>query len=249
LAVEAEAVLLMGQLVWDASQRRDHAAGRAYLDQAAAIARDVRMPVVLGLALLRSAIVALYGQEDPLAGLSLARQAAEAVAGVSAVLTGLAVLHAAEAHAMVGQRRECEDALGVAESLLGQVSAMDEAIHLFSPSQYARMAGSCYLTLGLPDAAESTLRDAVASQSHRSKSHAIVLGNLTLAQVRQRNFDEAAATFGAAIDTVTETWGGGGLTVLFQAGRELRTGAQIPHVRQACDRLLDIMSPMGATSQ
>ncbi|GAA5126115.1 helix-turn-helix domain-containing protein [Haloechinothrix salitolerans] len=33
-AVEAEAATLMGQLVWDASQRRDHATARAYLDQA-----------------------------------------------------------------------------------------------------------------------------------------------------------------------------------------------------------------------
>ena len=33
-AVEAEAAILMGQLVWDASQRRDHASARLYLDAA-----------------------------------------------------------------------------------------------------------------------------------------------------------------------------------------------------------------------
>jgi transcriptional regulator with XRE-family HTH domain len=33
-AVEAEAAILMGQLVWDASQRRDHASARLYFNQA-----------------------------------------------------------------------------------------------------------------------------------------------------------------------------------------------------------------------
>jgi transcriptional regulator with XRE-family HTH domain len=43
-AVEAEAAILMGQLVWDASQRRDHASARMYLDQAIDAARQVRDP-------------------------------------------------------------------------------------------------------------------------------------------------------------------------------------------------------------
>jgi transcriptional regulator with XRE-family HTH domain len=41
-AVEAEAAILMGQLVWDASQRRDHASARIYLDQAIDAARNWR---------------------------------------------------------------------------------------------------------------------------------------------------------------------------------------------------------------
>jgi transcriptional regulator with XRE-family HTH domain len=49
-AVEAEAAILMGQLVWDASQRRDHASARIYLDQAIDAARQVRDPAAEGLA-------------------------------------------------------------------------------------------------------------------------------------------------------------------------------------------------------
>jgi transcriptional regulator with XRE-family HTH domain len=52
-AVEAEAATLMGQLVWDASQRRDHTAARGYFDQAIAAARHVHDPIAEGFALLR----------------------------------------------------------------------------------------------------------------------------------------------------------------------------------------------------
>src|SRR5205823_4273155 len=44
-AVEAEAATLMGQLVWDASQRRDDATAHLYLDQAIRAARQFRDPV------------------------------------------------------------------------------------------------------------------------------------------------------------------------------------------------------------
>ena len=43
-AVEAEAAILMGQLVWDASQRRDHTSAQMYLNQAIQAARQVRDP-------------------------------------------------------------------------------------------------------------------------------------------------------------------------------------------------------------
>src|SRR6266404_1621201 len=49
LALEAEAAILMGQLVWDASQRRDHATARMYLDEAIAAASQVRDPVTQAL--------------------------------------------------------------------------------------------------------------------------------------------------------------------------------------------------------
>jgi hypothetical protein len=76
-AVEAEAATLMGQLVWDASQRRDHATAHMYLDQAVGAARQLRDPAAEGLALLRKSFVALYGEHDPRAGLALTAQTAD----------------------------------------------------------------------------------------------------------------------------------------------------------------------------
>jgi transcriptional regulator with XRE-family HTH domain len=83
-AVEAEAAVLMGQLVWDASQRRDHNGARRYYDQAIEASRHARDPLIEGLALLRKSMVALYGDKKPRDGLTLALQAADMTTSVRA---------------------------------------------------------------------------------------------------------------------------------------------------------------------
>lgn len=57
-AVESESATLMGQLVWDASQRRDHTTTLTYFDQAIAAARQVRDVVAEAHAQLRKGYVA-----------------------------------------------------------------------------------------------------------------------------------------------------------------------------------------------
>jgi transcriptional regulator with XRE-family HTH domain len=159
-AVEAEGATLMGQLVWDASQRRHHQGAHVYFDQAIEAARQVRDPVAEGLALLRKSFVALYGEMDPLNGLRLTTRTAETTKNLSQVLTGLALLHQAEAHAMRGDQRDCERALGTAETCFSKIKSDDAAFELFSPSQPGRLAGSCYLFLGRAELAERTLEEA-----------------------------------------------------------------------------------------
>ena len=96
----------MGQLVWDASQRRDQATALAYYDQAVTAARSRGDRAAEGLALLRMSMVALYGHKDARAGLAACQRTAEVAGTASSVIAGLAVLHAAEAHAMLGERQE-----------------------------------------------------------------------------------------------------------------------------------------------
>jgi hypothetical protein len=240
--LEAEAATLMGQLVWDASQRRDHASAHLYFDQAVNAARQLRDPAAEGLALLRKSFVALYGEHDPRAGLGLTTRTAQTTMGNSHVLTGLALLHAAEAHAMLGYQRACEQALTSAEDQLERIDAADVAIDLYSPTQFGRLAGSCYLFLKDAKRAQLILEETAQSSRDRSKSHAIVLGNLTLACIRQQNLDEAAARLHEAIDVIELTWGGGGLNVAFGAGRELRQWRSLPVVHDVYDRLLGLMA-------
>jgi transcriptional regulator with XRE-family HTH domain len=241
-AVEAEAAILMGQLVWDASQRRDHASARMYFDQAVGAARSVGDPAAEGLALLRTAMTALYGERDPRKGLALATRAAEAVKTTSNVLAGLAVLHAAEAHAMLGDLTSCEQTLIAAEVTLGRIDSMDTAIELYSASQLGRMAGSCYLFLKDNSRAAALLEDTAARLNDGSKSHAVVLGNLSVALIRQGHLDAAAARLHAAMDVIERNWGGGGLNVIFGAGRELRPWREVPVVKDVHDRLLTLMA-------
>ena len=243
LGVEAQAATLMGQLVWDASQRRDHATANAYYDQAVSAARHTGDTAVEGYAFLRKSFVALYGERNPRLGGSLAQQATALTCnGTSHALAGLALLHVGEAFAMLGERRDCELALGGAESEFTRIQAADPARSLFCPDQVSRLKGSCYLFLRYPEKAGPILEAAARSLHDRQKSRAIVLGNLALAHIRQQNLEEAAAVLEQAIDVVEITRGGGVLNVLFTAGRELRPWQDHPIVRAVHDRLLGLVA-------
>jgi hypothetical protein len=243
LGVEAQSATLMGQLVWDASQRRDHATANGYYHQAAVAARDAGDAAAEAGAVLRSSFVALYGEHAPERGLVLAQQAAALTGGgASDTLAGLALLHAGEAFAMLGQRGGCEAALGAAETHLGRVRPADPAFGWFCPDQLGRLKGSCYLFLGDARVAQPILEATAGSLRDRQKSRAIVLGNLALAHLRQRNLDGAVATLHQAIDLVELTRGGGALNVLFTAGRECRPWQHEAAVQAVHDRLLALVA-------
>ncbi len=162
--------------------------------------------------------------------------------GTSHVLTGLAVLHTAEAYAMLKLRSDCEQALGKAEWHFSQIAFTDAAIDLFSPTQHGRLAGSCYLFLQEAKRAEPILDVTAKALQDRSKSRAIVLGNLALALIRQQKLDEGVAALHDAIDVVEQTWGGGGLNIVFGAGRELKPWRHVAAVQDVYDRLLALMA-------
>jgi hypothetical protein len=188
---EAQLATLMGQLIWDASQRRDHATAVGYYDQAISAANHAGETTAEAYARLRKSYVALYGEQEPQAGLQLAQQAATlAATGGSHALQGLALLHAGEGHAMLDDRRQCEAALGAAEAHLQAMQTADPAHGLLSADRLGRIQGSCYLALGDSAKAGSILESTARRLHGRHKSKAIILGNLALAHVRQRDFDQ-----------------------------------------------------------
>jgi transcriptional regulator with XRE-family HTH domain len=241
-AAEVESATLMGQLVWDASQRRDHTAANAYFDEAITAARQTRDVVAEAHAHLRKSYIALYGTGSPAAGLALAHRAAVTSQHDSHVIAGLALLHVGEAHAMLGDARSCDGALVAAETHFAQADPGDPAHVLFCPSQHGRLAGSCWLFLGKPDKAEAILDATRGLLTARRKSTAIVLGNLAMASIRQRHIDTAAVRLHEAIDVVEQTRGGGGLNVVFTAARELRSWRNERAVQEVNDRLLTLMT-------
>ena len=241
-AAEAEAATLMGQLVWDASQRRDHDTAVAYFDQAVHAAQERGDKAAEGLALLRKSFVALYGWRDPKAGLGLTKQTASTAVGASQVLTGLAMLHTAEAHAMLGDRRDCEQALQAAGAQFGRIQPGDPAIDLFSPSQPGRLAGSCYLFLHDAKGAADILEETAQALQDQSKSQAVILGNLALAYIRLGALDAAVARLNLAIDVTERNRGGGGMTIICSAGRQLRRWRDRPEVQDVSDRIMALMA-------
>ncbi|GAA3229584.1 hypothetical protein GCM10020216_046890 [Nonomuraea helvata] len=238
----AESATLMGQLVWDASQRRDGAVSVQYFDQAITAAREVGDPILEAHAQLRKGFVALYGTKDAREGLRLCNETAIVSRNASDVLAGLGFLHVGEAYAMLGERRHCEKALGEAADSFGRIHKDDEALHMFSPTQFDRLAGSCYLFLGVNHKAEQILTKSARSLVRWKKSQSIALGNLTLAYIRQGKPEEACGTLHEAIDLIEETRGGGGLNIAFTAGRELGPWCHEPWVQEISDRLFALMA-------
>ena len=239
--LEAQSAALMGQLLWDASQRRDVTHSVDYFDRAASAARQAGDHGVEAYALLRKCFVALYGVKDAAAGASLAEQAGRLAhtAGQPA-LAGLALVHLAEAHAMCGDRVACDRALDSAtDHLDAEAGAAGVA---FTGVQFGRLSGSCHLSLGRPARAADILEGTSRGMQTGEKSQAIVLANLALAHLRQRNIDAAADALHRAIDIVESTRAGGGLTVAFSAGREMAPWRAEPIVRDIHDRLLGLMA-------
>jgi len=242
-ATEAHLATLMGQLVWDASQRRDHVTAVGYYDQAIAAANRAGETTAMAYALLRKSYIALYGEQEPQAGLRLAQQAVTlAETAGSHALQGLALLHAGEGYAMLDMRSECEAALGAAEAHLQAMQAADPAPGLLSADRLGRIQGSCYLALGDSAKAESILESTARRLQGRHKSKAIILGNLALAHVRQRDIEQATTVLHRAIDLLEVSRGGGGLNVVSGAVRELRPWRHEPVVQDVNERLLALMT-------
>ena len=244
-AAATASATLMSQLVWDVSQRRDYDATVAYCDTAIEHAREHGDVVAAAHAELRKGFAALYGQaevRDPKSGLALAQLAAEHSRGVSNALAGLSLLHVGEAYAMLGEYRRCEQALSQAEISFGRIGGDDPGAEFFSSTQLGRLAGSCYLFLGHPERAEPILTATAEALNARPKTRSLVLGNLALAYLRQRQLDAATGTLHEAIDVLEASRGGGGLTVVFSAGRELYPWRAEPAVHDVQDRLLALVA-------
>lgn len=242
LGAEAESATLMGQLVWDVSQRRDHVGSASYLDEAIQAARQVRDPSAEAYAVLRKGFLALYGERNPVKGGGLAQEAAAIAKLGNASLLGLSLLHVAEGYAMTGDTKRCEDSLKKAGAQFDRVGAGDSAADCYTVNEFNRLRGSCYLYLNLPCRAEPILASTVAALASKRKSQSIALGNLTLALIRQRKLEEAAVTLHRTIDVVELCRGGGGLNLAFAAGRELREWRSEPWVQDINDRLLALMA-------
>ena len=76
----------------------------------------------------------------------------------------------------------------------------------------------------------------------RPKTRALVLGNVALSHLRQRELDMACGRLHEAIDLLEENRGGGGLSVVFAAGRELYPWRGEQLVQDVNDRLLSLMA-------
>ncbi len=143
---------------------------------------------------------------------------------------------------MLGGHRDCEHALAAASAQFGRIRTGDPAIDLFSPTQPGRLAGSCYLFLHDAKTAATILEQTAQELQDQSKAQAVVLGNLAIAHIRQGSRDAAVTRLHQAIDVTEHNRGGGGMNVIFGAGRELRRWRHSTDVQDLYDRIMALMA-------
>lgn len=207
--------ILLSQLVWDAAGRRDHEAAMHYCTAASAHAEACGDALADAQVELRRTYVALYSvgrRPDPVEALAVAETARDKSRPISKTLCGVAELHVAEALALAGEYRLCERALRRAEVSFEQQRDDDPATESFAPSQLGRIAGSCYMFLGAPERAQPLLARSANELVDRPKTRSLVLGNVALSYVRQREIDTACGRLHEAIDLIEQCRGGGGMT-------------------------------------
>lgn len=239
---EAEAALLIGRLLWDATGRRDSSAAEEFFDRSARRAAQAGDSVLHVTASLRAAFVGLYGG-DPRAGLRRCVQAAVIAAPVSEALFALARLHAAEGYALLGRAAECDRALTAAHGAMAAISADDPAPGVCTPRTYQRLSGAAYLALGRHAEARAALTEA-AERHEPGKILALVLGQLALACLGEGDTGAALRYVRTAIELAELTQSVGALAVAFRAGREIvrGCGAAEPEALEIVDQLLTVVA-------
>jgi hypothetical protein len=88
-----------------------------------------------------------------------------------------------------------------------------------------------------------------ATQNQRARCHLVSgyatfspIGNLALAYIRLGALDAAVARLNLAIDVTERHRGGGGMTIICSAGRQLRRWRGSPEVQDVSDRIMALMA-------
>ncbi|MGH8909780.1 MAG: transcriptional regulator [Egibacteraceae bacterium] len=241
--VEAHSATLLGMLVWDAVCRRDHTAAAHCYERAAQASAYVKGGWAEALPRIQQCLIAIYHDKDPKRALDLAGRAAICAGdGSSHVLAGESLAYVAEAHALLGNKPECERALDGARSHLRNVAPDDPALGRFTINWIGGFSGVCHLHLGDSKSAEVVLRESAQSLGDMEWQKTVILGDLAISLIRQRQPEQGAAVLHQAIDLLELTKYGGGVQRVFMAGRELRPWLGEPFAQDVADRLLALGS-------
>lgn len=241
MAMRASAAILMSQIIWDSSQRRDVGAANRLLVTAKESAIAAGDSQTYSFALLRSSILATHGERRPAVGRGLAEQAMVAARSISQSLAGLAALHAMEACALMRLQAPYAELRSQAEQYLSRAHCDEPGFELLSHSQWGRLTGAAELHLGHQHAARRMLSESRLAAGSL-KSRAIVYSNLAIACTRTGQLDEAVNAVHRAIDIAAAMGGGGALAAVVTAERELRPWQSVLMVNEVRDRIIDVIA-------
>ncbi|MFF8712206.1 helix-turn-helix domain-containing protein [Streptomyces sp. NPDC015184] len=143
---------------WMAQEAGDNSAALGWTGEASELARAGGDPYLGFYALVRRALVTLYGG-DAAGTVTLARRAQSA--GLPPRIRGLAAQREAQGHALVGDERDCLRSLDKARELLDSDDARSGSEHVIGTTHVsdpaAMTTGWCLYDLGHPKAAAEVL--------------------------------------------------------------------------------------------
>ncbi|WP_033440963.1 helix-turn-helix domain-containing protein [Saccharothrix sp. NRRL B-16314] len=202
----ADLFQLAGEISFDSDRYTD--AAHSYT-LAATAAKEASAFDLWACALTRHAFIAVYERQFKDAAPMLDLAAGLARRGDSTLSTRHWVAAVqAETFAGLGQFDSCRHALETA----GEVQQLQGQVHnggwlRFDGSRLAEERGTCYVTLGRPELAETALTDALAGEL-TVRRKAAVLTDLAMVGVHRRDPDQVAAYAEAALATARHTASG-----------------------------------------
>lgn len=202
----ADLFQLTGEIFFDGSHYTD--AAHCYT-LAATAGKEARSFDLWACALTRHAFIAVYEREFTKAAPILELAAVLAHRGDHTLSTRhwVAVVQA-ETFAGLGDLGACQRALDAAEHVRELAGPVHNGGWLrFDGSRLAEARGTCYVTLGRPDLAETALSDAL-SGTLTARRRASVLTDLAMVGVQRHDTERVVAYADAALETARRTGSG-----------------------------------------
>jgi tetratricopeptide (TPR) repeat protein len=205
-ALAADLFQLAGEIFFDGDRYTD--AAHCYT-LAASAGKEAGAFDLWACALTRHAFVAVYDRQftDAVPMLDLAANLARRGDPVLSTRYWVAAVQA-ETFAGLGDLDRCQRALDTAEQVRGLTGEMHNGGWLrFDGSRLAEERGTCYVTLGRSDLAESSLTNALAG-TLTARRRASVLTDLAAIGAQRRDPDQVVAFADAALEAAHRTGSG-----------------------------------------
>ncbi|SEF55661.1 Helix-turn-helix [Nonomuraea solani] len=234
---------LAGEILFDSNRYTD--AAYCYT-MAVNAGREARCYDRWACALTRQAFINMYDQEYPEASSVLSAAARIAEQGDSRLSTRYWVAAVqAEAHAGDGDRTACERALAIADEVLNLAHPVSPGGWLrFDGSRLAEERGTCYLTLGQTDLAETSL-NAALNQATSLRRRGSLLTDLAALGIQRRSLDQFLHYAGDAVDLAEQTQSAGYVgRKLHSVQKQLQPLLSDSRVVQLNDRIARLSAPV-----
>jgi len=202
-ALASDLAQLVGEIFFDLN---DHGSAQSCYTFAVAAAREAGHYDLWACALARNGYLPVYEQEYQ-AALPLLREARRvALRGDTSLTTRFWIDSiAAEAYAGLHNSSACQRALEGSHGVMGFQVVHSPAWSRFEGSRLPALRGGCFVRLEMPDTAFPALQEALQQVPSPVRRRAMILTDLALASVQQKEIEQACNYAGEAVAIASQS--------------------------------------------